>query len=282
MFLPPIAVHSAVIGAGLLPAVCRRAGAGTRCQASLSEAEAFSGANWPPGHCSGPPATRKLPWALGFERLWVFLFLITAGVPFGGQAGRRRVAPGRPGPRSGGASTGRVTVLSLVARGWGVGHGDDGRGDAGGGVPRGGVRERGRGLDLRGRCRSRSSMFGAFRSRWSQPGSSRARGGSRSGPPRGRPGRRTGPWAGPRARRGGPSLAGTAARAASAGDPAGHLDGGCGPGRDPPGRGRGASGSIGPVPGPAGAARLGLPQRGLRPVPSPFVERRSSGAGYSS
>jgi hypothetical protein len=52
------------------------------------------------------------------------------------------------------------------------------------------------------------------RSRWSQPGSSHVRGGSRTGPP-GRRGRRTGPGAGPRAWSGALSPAGAAAGAAS-------------------------------------------------------------------
>ena len=89
--------------------------------------------------------------------------------------------------------------------GGGVGHGDDGGGDAGDGVPRARVREGGRGLGLAGAVPVPVDDVPVFsRSRWSRPGSSSARGGSRTGP-RGRHGRRTGPGPGPRARRGVPS-----------------------------------------------------------------------------
>ena len=162
--------------------------------------------------------------------------------------------------------------------GGGVGHGDDGGGDAGGGVLRARVRE-GRGdLDLRARCRPRSTTFRyrpislvtawqqAFPRRIADRTARTARAWDRSRGRTASPARR-------------PFPAGAAASAASRTTPrvspveTAQAASSC---RIRSGSRSGASARC---PGGAAQRRLGLPQRGLRPVPPPPVEGGELGRG---
>ena len=131
-------------------------------------------------------------------------------------------------------------------------------------------------LDLRARCRSRSTTFLYRAIRWSRPGSRCSRGGSRTGP-RGRRGRRTGPGAGPRARPCALS-AGARRRWRRRGRRRGPSRRRRPRPRAPARRGPGSrSGASARCPGPRRAAAPWLPQRGLRSVPPPLIERGELG-----